>query len=152
MVHQAEVDTNGRTKSESPNVAQSFSGLAHDAIELAELQTRLLKLDAQAAVRNSGRSAALAVVAACLLLGCVPVALVALAELFFAQFGWPRAGALAAAAGIGLAFSAGAGFAAWRRIRSALASLDRSRDELNRNLAWIKSNLKRDKSQREPER
>lgn len=152
MVHQANVNTNGKAKRAAPNVAQSFSGLAHDAIELAELQARLLKLDAQAAVRNGGTSLALAVLGACLLLGCMPVALVALGELLVEQLEWSRAGAYAAAAAIGLAFSAGAGFAAWQRIRSAASSLRRSREELNYNIAWIKSNLKRDRSPRYADR
>ena len=148
MVHQAEVNSNGKAKPAEPNVAASFSGLAHDAIELAELQARLLKLDVQSAARNGGMSIALAVVGICLLLGCVPVALVALGEVFVAQWGWSRAAAFGAAAAIGLALSAGAAAAAWIRVRTALASLQRSRDELNRNIAWIKSNLKRDKLQR----
>ena len=152
MVHQAEVNTNGRSKPSAAKVAESFTGLAHDAIELAELQARLLKLDAQAAVRNGGTSVALAVLGVCLLLGCVPVALIALAELFVAQFDWPRAGAFAASAAIGLAFSAGAAYAAWIRVQTALTALQRSRDELNRNIAWIKSNLKRDQSPRYADR
>ncbi|MEX2092355.1 MAG: phage holin family protein [Pirellulales bacterium] len=146
MVHQAKVNTNGKAKPAEPNVAASFSSLAHDAIELAELQAKLLRLDVQAAARNGGMSIALLVVGACLLLGCVPVALVALGEVFIAQWGWTRAGALGAAAAIGLALSAGTGAAAWYRVRTALVSLQRSRDELNRNIAWIKANLKRDQS------
>jgi hypothetical protein len=109
------------------------------------LQAQLLKLDVQAAARNGGLSVVLLVVGACLLLGCVPVALAALAEVFVAQWGWTRAGAYGAAAASGLAVSAAAGAAAWVQVRSALASLQRSRDELNRNFAWIKSNLNRDK-------
>lgn len=148
MVHQAEVNPNGQAKAADPNVAASFSGLAHDAIELAELQAQLLKLDVQAAARSGGMSMALLVIGACLLLGCVPVALTALAEAFVAQWGWSRAAAYGAAAAIGLALSAIAGVAAWYRVRSALASLQRSRDELNRNVAWIKSSLNRVKSRR----
>jgi hypothetical protein len=91
MVHQAEVNANGHAKPREPNVAASFTGLAHDAIELAELQAKLLKLDAQAAARNSGIGAALAVVGVCLLLGCVPVALLALGEWCVAEFDWSRA-------------------------------------------------------------
>ena len=152
MVHQAEVNTstNGKAKAADPNVAASVTSLAHDAIELAELQLKLLKLDAQAAARNGGMSIALVVVGICLLLGCVPVALFALAELFVAQFGWTRAAAFAASAAVGLALSAGTGTAAWLRVKSALASLERSREELNRNIHWIKSNLKRDKTPSHP--
>jgi uncharacterized membrane protein YciS (DUF1049 family) len=151
MVHQAEVNTNGKAKA-TPNVAASFTGLAHDAIELAELQAKLLKLDAQAAARNSGIGAALAVVGVCLLLGCVPVALLALGEWCVAEFDWSRAAAYAAAAAIGLALSAICATAAWMRVRTALASLQRSRDELNHNLAWIKAHLKRDKPAGSPAR
>jgi hypothetical protein len=143
MVHQAEVNPNGQAKAAEPNVAESFTGLAHDAIELAELQAQLLKLDVQAAARNGGMSVALFVGGACLLLGSVPVALAALAEVFVARWDWTQAGAYGAAAAIGLAISAAVGAGAWLRVRSALASLQRSRDELNRNIAWIKSNLKR---------
>jgi hypothetical protein len=144
MVHQTKVNTNGQPADE-PNVAASFSGLAHDAIELAELQAQLLKLDVKAAARNGRTGLVLGTVGVCLLLGCVPVALLALAEVFVAQYGWSRAGSLGVAAAIGLVLSAGAGAAAWYRLRRGLASLQRSRDELNRNIAWIKSNLKRDK-------
>jgi hypothetical protein len=146
MVHQKELNTNGRTPPSAAKVAESFSGLAHDAIELAELQARLLKLDAQAAARNGGTSIALVVLGVCLLLGCVPVALIALAEWFVYQFDWPRTGAFAAAAAIGLLASAAATYAAWIRVQTALAALQRSRDELNRNIAWIKANLKRTKA------
>ncbi len=147
----AQIQTNGKAKADRPNVRESLTGLAHDAIELAELQAQLLKLDARAAARSGGMSIAISIGGACLLLGCVPVALLALAEVLVAQWGWSREGALGAAAAIGLALSAGAGAAAWLWIRSALSSLQRSRDELNRNIAWIKANLKRDRSQNSSE-
>ena len=144
MVHQAEVNTNGKAHAQ-PNVAASFSCLAHDAIELAELQARLLKLDAQVAARNGGMSLALIVVAVCLLLGCVTIALVALAEVLVAEFAWSRAAAFAVSAAIGFALSGVVGTAALFRVKSALAALQRSQRELNRNIAWIKTNLKRGK-------
>ena len=36
------MNSNGRVREEEPNVATSFSELAHDVIELAELQAQLL--------------------------------------------------------------------------------------------------------------
>ena len=87
-------------------------------------------------------SIALLVVAACLLLGCMTIALVALAEVLVAEFDWSRAGAFAASAAVGFALSGIVGTAALLRIKSALAALERSRDEFNRNTAWIKANLK----------
>lgn len=138
------MNTNGHTTDTAPNVAAGVRSLAHDAIELAELQGQLLVLDAKIASRQAWIGLALVVVAACLLLGAMPVALYALAELFVAQLEWPRAAALATSAAIGLALSAIAVAAAWRRLKVALASLRRSREELSRNVAWIKSNLRRD--------
>jgi Putative Actinobacterial Holin-X, holin superfamily III len=143
MVHQAEVNTNGKAKAAERNVAASFTDLAHNAIELAELQAKLLKLDAQAASRNGGMSFAMLIVGVVLLLGCMPVALVALGEVFIAQWDWTRAAAYGAAAAIGIVLSAGAVAMAWYRLRAALAALERSRCELARNIAWIKWNLKR---------
>jgi hypothetical protein len=137
--------TNGRAAGDEPNVAAGVSSLAHDAIELAELQTQLLVLDVKAATAEARASMIFIVVAACLLLGCIPVALFALAEFFVAYFDWSRAASLAVAALIGVVSSAGAAAAAWSRFRIGLDSLKRSREEFSRNLAWIKSNLRRSK-------
>lgn len=145
MAHEAEMNER-RSKSGSPNVVQSLSGLTHDAIELAELQARLFKLDAQTAARDSGKSIAFLGLAGALLLASLPVLLLALAEVFVNEFGWPRVGSLGAAAGTGLALSVGVGLVSWRFVRSALSSLERSREELSHNLAWIKSHLKHNKS------
>lgn len=139
------MNTNGHA-TKDPDVAASFSGLAHDAIELAELQAQLLAMDAKAASRAARTSAVLGVVATCLLLGAVPVMLLAVGETFAALFGWARWVAMSAAAVLGLALSAAAGVGAWFRLRTGLASFKRSREELRYNVAWIKTNLKRNKS------
>ena len=142
MDSQAKVSTNGKPAPAEPNVAQSFSGLAHDAIELAELQAQLFALDATSASREARTSLGLTIASACLLLGCVPVALLALAEVFIAKFEWSRAAAMSAAAGIGLLLSAITIAVAWYHMRHGIDALKRSRDELRRNLDWVKSNLK----------
>jgi lysylphosphatidylglycerol synthetase-like protein (DUF2156 family) len=139
--------TNGRATGEEPNVAASVSELAHDAIELAELQAQLLVLDVKTAAFETRTSLVLVIVAASLLLGCIPVALFALAEVFVVQLEWSRSVALAVAAVVGLALCGGCVAVAWSRFQVGLQSLKRSREELQRNLAWIKSNLKRTRSQ-----
>ena len=145
------MNTNGHTTRE-PNVAASFSGLAHDAIELTELQAQLLVMDAKAASRAARTSAILGIVATCLLLGAVPVMLLAIGETLAAVFDWPRWVAMSVAAVIGLLLSGAAGAAAWFRLWSGLASFKRSREELSHNIAWIKANLKRNKPQSFSER
>jgi hypothetical protein len=138
------MNTNGRSTENDPNVTAGVRGLAFDAVELAELQGQLFVLDVKIASRQARIGLVFGTIGVCLLLGCIPVALFALAEVFVARLGWSQAAALAVAAAIGLAASAVAGAVAWRRLRAGLASLQRSRDELNRNITWIKSNLRRD--------
>jgi hypothetical protein len=136
------MSTNGRVRDEEPNVATSFSGLAHDVIELGELQAQLFVHDVKSTTQKTRTSLLLSVVGACVLLGSVPVLLFALAELFVEQFGWPRSAGFAVAAVVGIAASAGILAAAWNRLSVGLHSMQRSRDELSRNIAWIKSSLR----------
>jgi hypothetical protein len=136
------MSTNGRVRDEEPNVATSFSGLAHDVIELGELQAQLFVHDVKSTTQKTRASLLLSVVGACVLLGSVPVLLFALAELFVEQFGWTRSAGFAVAAMIGIAASAGFLAAAWNRLSVGLNSMQRSRDELNRNITWIKSSLR----------
>ena len=136
------MSTNGRVRDEEPNVATSFSGLAHDVIELSELQAQLFVHDVKSTGQKTRTSLVLGVVGACVLLGSVPVLLFALAELFVEQFGWTRSAGFAVSAVIGIAASAGFLAAAWNRLSVGLKSMQRSRDEFNRNIAWIKSSLR----------
>jgi len=136
------MNTNGRVRDEEPNVATSFSGLAHDVIELGELQAQLLVHDVKSTTQKTRTSMLLGVVGACVLLGSVPVLLFALAELFVERFGWARSASFAVAAVVGIVASAGVLAAAWNRLSVGLSSMQRSRDELSRNIAWIKSSLR----------
>ena len=136
------MNTNGRTRVEQPNVATSFSELTHDAIELAELQARLLTLDLKETSESTKVSLTLGVVGCCLLLGSIPVALIAFAELLIEQLDWSRAAGFGAATLVGILVSAGLLGTAWARFRSGLSTMKRSHEELSRNIAWIKSSLR----------
>jgi hypothetical protein len=136
------MNTNGRVRPKDPNVATSFSGLAHDVIEMGELQAKLFALDVKCTAQRTRTSLLLSVIGICLLLGSVPVALFAVAEVFHEQLGWSQAAGFAAAALIGIAISAGLLATALSRFNSGMVSIERSRDELNRNIAWIKSSLR----------
>lgn len=136
------MSTNGRVRDEEPNVATSFSGLAHDVIELGELQAQLFAHDVKSTTQQTRTSLLLAAVGTCLLLGSVPVVLFALAELFVERFEWSRSAGFAAAALVGVLASAGTLAAAWNKLSVGLNSMQRSRDEFNRNLASIKSSLR----------
>ncbi len=136
------MNTNGRIRDEEPNVATSFSGLAHDVIELGELQAQLFVHDVKSTTQKTRTSLLLSVVGGCVLLGSVPVMLFALGEFIAEQTGWPLSGTLAIAAVVGIGVSAVIFAAAWNRLSVGLNSMQRSRDELNRNIAWVKSSLR----------
>jgi uncharacterized membrane protein YqjE len=136
------MNTNGRHDSKLPNVAASVSDLAHDVIELSELQIQLLTLDLKESTEKARTCLILAVVAGCILLGTIPVALFALAEWLVWQFEWARAGAFAIATVVGLATAAGIGAWAYAYVKKGLLSIERSRNELQRNISWLKSTLR----------
>lgn len=133
---------NGRHRTQMPDVAGSVSGLTHDMIELAELQTQLLRLDLKKSTQKTRTCLILAVIAVCLLLASLPVALVALAALLVEQLEWSQSAALGVATLVGLVLAGIFAGAAYGIVRSGLISIERSRDEFNRNVAWIKSSLK----------
>ena len=133
---------NGRYPAEMPDVAGSVSGLTHDMVELGELQTQLLGLELKNSVRKTRTCLILAVIAACLLLASIPVALLALAELLVEQLDWTRSAAFGVATLAGLLLSAIFAGAAYAIVRRGLVSLPRSREEFGRNVAWIKSTLR----------
>jgi len=123
-------------------VASSFSELTHNAIELAELQAQLFSLDVKQTSQKAGISVALAIGSVCVLLGTIPVVLIAIAQVFMEQLGWSSAASYGVAAFIGIVVSAGIGAAAYARFSTGIATMKRSREELNRNIAWLKSNLR----------
>jgi uncharacterized membrane protein YciS (DUF1049 family) len=143
MDHQTKMITNGKAHRIEPNVVKSFSELARDVVELSELQTQLLMLDVKATSQRMRTAAVLAIVGVCVLLGSVPVALLIAAEALVEYADWPRTAALAVAAGIGLVVTAVILGIAWYRLKTMLSAFDRSREELSRNVAWLKSSLQR---------
>jgi hypothetical protein len=136
------MNTNGRIRDEEPNVATSFSGLAHDVIELSELQAQLFVHDLKSTAQKTRTSLVLSVVGLCVLLGTVPVLLIALGQFIAEQTGWPQSAGLAIAAVIGIVASAILMAVAKNRLSAGLNSMQQSRDELSRNIDWIKASLR----------
>jgi hypothetical protein len=136
------MNTNGHARTAEPNVAASFSDLTHDVIELAELQTQLLAQDVKKSAQNARMAIALCVVGLCMLLGCLPVLLILLAEVLVDAAGWSRSASFGVAAMVGLLASGVTLALGYARIKSGVIALDRSREELNRNIAWLKSTLR----------
>lgn len=140
------MNTNGRVRDSEPNVATSFSGLAHDAIELGELQVQLLALDVKSTSQNARGAFVLTVAGASFLLSSISVGLFALAELLTEKLGWSQAAADIVAALVGICLGGIFLATAWRQWQAGLSALSRSREELSRNIAWIKSTLRQQAS------
>lgn len=87
-------------------------------------------------------SVALLVVAAMVALGTVPIALILLAELLMQAAGVSGAAAYAIAAMCGFIVAATLGLVGWSRLRRIRRVFHRSREEMTRNITWIKNALK----------
>lgn len=138
MSSQAQV--NGpQTGATVDDVTTHISSLAYDLITLAELQAKLLYVDAKEA---GSRSAASAVsLAAMLVLGLssIPVLLFGLAELLVQYAHWDRGVALLVVAGVAAVIAGVAGFVCVQRLRAVLSVFSRSHQELYANLEFVKS-------------
>lgn len=135
--------TNGRPQTDKPNVADSLGGLTHDVIELAELQAQLFALDVKESTQSTRTALVLAIVGVCVLLGSIPVVLIALAELLVQQLNWSAAVSYGVATLVGIVISVVLLLTAWARFRSGIVTMKRSREELSRNVTWVKSSLRR---------
>jgi uncharacterized membrane protein YqjE len=135
---------NGRYTSNTklPNVAASVSDLTHDVIELTELQTQLFALDAKYSMEKARACLIMGVVGAAMLLGTIPVALLTIAALVVEQLEWSYAAGAAVATLIGLVVTGVVMGIAYSYVKNGLVSFERSRDELRRNIAWLKSTLR----------
>jgi uncharacterized membrane protein YqjE len=138
MADQAAV--NGRGKAGTA-LRANMGDFVHDVITLAELQARLVAVDAGEARARAIRPLILGVVGIVLLLASFPVALLGLAWLL-AESGLVLWAALLIAAAAGVIVSGLLGWLAWRTIRTTFTVFRRSGDEFSQNLGWIKSVLR----------
>lgn len=129
-------------------VRNGLAGLLHDVTTLAELQVKLLGVDAKAASSRAVLPLALLGAAAVFFLSALPLLLVALAQLLRDQAGWPAAAATLTTVAVGLVVACVLGAIGFVRLRRCMEPLARSRDEFNRNVAWLKNALKRQDAQK----
>ncbi|TWU27678.1 phage holin family protein [Bythopirellula polymerisocia] len=124
-----------------PRVQKSFSTLARDALDLAELQFKLFKLDSKAASRILWGTLILAAIGLALLVAALPLAMLAVAEALIENNGWSRMEALGMVSGGGILASAIAISLGWWKFKECLTAWNRSSEELTRNVDWLKSTL-----------
>ena len=86
---------------------------------------------------------ALLLVAGIVAVGTVPIALMLVAELLAQAAGLSRAAAFSIAALSGFIVAVAIGVVGWSYLRGVVRVFERSREELTRNMTWIKHALKR---------
>ena len=134
---------NGSVQEPSEGVAKDLGELTHDVVSLAELQFELFRNDCRDGLKGLLIPVALLLLAGILAAGSVPVALIFIAEILAQTAGLSRAAAFSIAALGGLIAAAALGVVGWSHIRGVGRVFERSREELARNMSWIKQSLKR---------
>lgn len=147
MVDQTQI-TNGRSRSNSPprRVARNVSGLAHDMVNLAELQAQLFVLDAKQAGRRAILPMMLLMIGTVFALSAVPVAILGVAYVLIEYtILLPWAALLVAAAG-GAVIGGVVALAGAKWFTGRMELMKRSKIEFQHNLKWVKSVLRHDTS------
>jgi hypothetical protein len=134
---------NGSTSPPQNGVAQGMGDLTHDIVSLAELQFELFRNDYRGGMKGLLVPVVLLLVAGIVALGTAPIALLLLAEILIEVNGLSRVSALSIAALSGFIVAAALGVVGWSQLRGVGRVFQRSREEWNRNLNWIKLALKR---------
>jgi len=144
MVDQAtQVDPSERTGSAGRCYREAgVSTLAREVWTLAQLQVQMVAAELRQTLRKVIRPLLLLAAGTALLLGCVPVLVLALAALF-QQAGLLASAAHLLAALVGMAVAGVLAGAGYYGLRNTLGGLTRSREELAENLASLRAAFSR---------
>lgn len=123
-------------------VAKNVGSLTHDLITLAELQWELLQVDTSRSIRRLLILIVVGVVAAAMLVGCVPVALIALGYVLTEQFELSMSASMICSAGVGVVIGALLLLVAYLLSKQLTAGFDESKSEFAKNVQWLKSTLR----------
>ena len=140
MANQTKV-TNGDQPAGDDNAPSGVFRFAQEAIELGELQARLLMLDMQNSSANARAAVFYTVVAVVVVLCAAQVTLLWVAAALVAWAGWSWTAGLGAAAGVGLLLAALLIRVAWVHCQRGIGTWERSRSEFSKNMVWLKSSL-----------
>lgn len=119
-------------------VARNVGELANDVIELGELQTQLFKSDTQEWLGRITMPMAVIGVGASLILGSIPLLLMALAQALIATTTLAPWAAYLIAGLVGATVGTIAAYLSWSKVKAGGDSFGRSREELASNIRWLK--------------
>jgi len=124
-------------------MARSTGEFLHDVTTLAELQGKLLWVDCQNGLRKLLIPIVTLVVGLVVAIGCVPIALAALALTIAELTELTIAASLGISLAVGLVLAAILSVGAYFWLRNGFSFLERSYYEWTRNVAWAKDMMKR---------
>ena len=134
---------NGSTPSPPNGVAKGMGEVTHDIVSLAELQFELFRIDCREGLKRMLVPVAMLLVAGIVAVGTVPITLIFIAEFLTQAAGLSRAAAFSIVALSGFIVALAMGVVGWSQVRGGGYVFARSREELTRNIAWIKHAMKR---------
>lgn len=117
--------------------------LGSDIVSLAELQWQLAMADLTVAKQAAAAETMKLVAVLGLVIGGTPLLLFGVAELLVEQLGWSRGLTYLGVAVVALGLAGMIGMNVINALSKCGASFDRSKFELNQNLAWLKSVISR---------
>jgi len=125
----------------SRNLRDDIGGFAHDVLTLAELQSKLFVTEVQEHGRRAAFPTMVLLFGVTLGVACCPIALVAFALMLVQATGLSLASAFSITAISGVILSLLISVIGCILIRSRVSTPSRSREELARNLKWMKTVL-----------
>jgi hypothetical protein len=115
--------------------------LLADITELAELQMRLIADDARCLIASLVKPAMLGVIGLVIILGTMPVLLLAAASMMVEHLAWSPAVAQLTSGGAGLLVAAVLGLVAVKKLKACGSPLRQSLTEMEKNLATLREML-----------
>ena len=128
-----------RFRGRRENVLESLSDLGGDVASLVELQAKLTAIDLKETIDKATYPTVTLAVAAVVLIGAIPVMFIGLAFVLAIALSISQ-GASLLIVGVTFALIGGViGWIAMMKVLQSLQSFRRSREELIRNIAWVRT-------------
>jgi hypothetical protein len=137
-----EYDSTGNTESMKPDSHHGVRHLLADISELVELQARLTASDVRASLKGLIVPIGLLALAAIVLLGTLPVVLLAVANAIVVELQWPSYAAQFASGSLAIILAIALVSVAVMKLKKITAPLNQSANELSKNFESIRDLLR----------